>query len=90
MKLPPTRQRPGEAFGPAIEHGAPAGHPGAIDIGRRIVDEQDRLRHRDAHARLGVGEEHPVGLAHAERRRIDDVVEMRAEPGMLLQPGDPN
>src|SRR5205823_3748732 len=47
-----------------------------------------RLRRGHAHARLGVGEEHAVGLADAERRRIDDLVEMRAEPQRVAQVGD--
>src|SRR5471032_2696534 len=46
----PLRQGRGQAFRPAIEHGAPARHARAVDIGRRVVYEQDRLCRSDAHA----------------------------------------
>ena len=48
----------------------------------------DRLRDRHAHARLGVCEEHAVGFADAERRRVDDLVEVRAQPRRVSQVGD--
>src|SRR6266849_9381719 len=87
-KLAPARQREREALRSAIKHGPPAAGAGRVDIGRGIVDEQDRLRRRHAHARLGAGEEHAVRLAHAQRRRVDDLVEMRVEPRRLAQIGD--
>src|SRR6478752_941671 len=83
----PACQRALEAVAAAVEHRPPAGHARAVDICRGVVDEQDRLRRRDAHARLGCGEEHALRLAHAERRRIDDLVEMRAEASVVAQPG---
>ena len=86
--LAPALEHPREAVGAAIEHGPPAAGTGRVDVGRRVVDEQDRLRHRYAHARLGGGEEHAIGFAHAQRRRIDDLVEMRAEARLVAQIGD--
>src|SRR5471032_1497143 len=83
----PIDEGPRQALGSTIEHRAPAAHPRAIDIFGLVVDEQDRLGHRHAHARLGVCEEDTLRLAHAQRSRIDDLVEMRAEARMVAQPG---
>src|SRR6266849_8148959 len=87
-KLAPARQREREALRSAIKHGPPAAGAGRVDVGRGVVDEQDRLRRRHAHARLRCGEEHAVWLAHAQRRGIDDLVEVRAKAGLLAQIGD--
>src|SRR5471032_1176417 len=83
----PIDEGPRQALGPTIKHRAPAAHPRAIDIFGLVVDEQDRLRHRHPHARLGVGEEDALRFANSERRRIDDLVEMRAEARLVAQPG---
>ena len=83
LSFSPSSRAPAEAVAAAVEHARCATDARAVDIGGAVSDEQDRRRRSDPAPGGG-------GNTSACRRRappIDDLVEMRPQPGLVAQVG---